>query len=313
MAKKLPKIVKEIKKFKPEPLNYSYQKGVSHSQHSIYRDCPKRWELQYKKGLKPFSSSIHTVFGTSIHEALQYYLDLVYNHSIKASEEADIIKIFEDTFREEYKKHYTKNKSQHFTTGEEMNEFYEDGVEIIKYFIKKRSKYFSKRGWFLVGCEIPLMQKSHPFYNHVLFNGFLDVVLYHEPTETFKIIDLKTSTNGWNKHAKKDEGKLNQLILYKHFFAKQFNVPSNKIEVEFLILKRKVFESNDYPTYRIQSFSPPSGKNKTNNATKALIEFINNTFDKTGYKQKEYNPTPSKWSCRFCPFLNTEHCDKGVG
>ena len=30
--------------------------------------------------------------------------------------------------------------------------------------------------------------------------GYLDVVLYHEDlTNTFKIIDIKTSTKGWNK------------------------------------------------------------------------------------------------------------------
>jgi RecB family exonuclease len=43
--------------------------------------------------------------------------------------------------------------------------------------------------------------------------GYLDVVLYHEPSNTFKIIDIKTSTKGWNKYTKKDESKQFQLVL----------------------------------------------------------------------------------------------------
>ena len=58
-------------------------------------------------------------------------------------------------------------------------------------------------------------------YNNVLYNGFLDVVMYHEPTNTFKIIDIKTSTRGWREKEKKDENKQFQLILYKHFFSEQ--------------------------------------------------------------------------------------------
>ena len=37
--------------------------------------------------------------------------------------------------------------------------------------------------------------------------GYLDIVMYHEPTNTFKIIDIKTSTKGWGSYAKKDESK----------------------------------------------------------------------------------------------------------
>ena len=68
--KKIPKIVKEIREYKHTEINYAYQKNISYSQFSMYRSCPKRWSLQYKDGLKVFTSSIHTVFGTALHEVL---------------------------------------------------------------------------------------------------------------------------------------------------------------------------------------------------------------------------------------------------
>ena len=107
-------------------------------------------------------------------------------------------KLFEEKLREEYAKQYKANNKQHFSNPVELREFYDDGVEIIREFAKKKGKYFSKRGWHLVGCETHIMLPPNENYPNVLFQGYLDVVLYHEPTQTFKIIDIKTAsiTNG---------------------------------------------------------------------------------------------------------------------
>ena len=54
----------------------------------------------------------------------------------------------------------------------------------------------------------------------------LDVVLWHEEMHRIKILDIKTSTRGWNQNKKNDKGTTNQLVLYKSWFAKQYNVQS---------------------------------------------------------------------------------------
>jgi hypothetical protein len=74
------------------------------------------------------------------------------------------------------------------------------------------------------------MVNPNPQYPNILYKGYLDVVLYHEGTNSFKILDIKTSTRGWGDKEKKDEIKQYQLILYKKFFAQQFNVPIDNIE-----------------------------------------------------------------------------------
>ena len=153
------------------------------------------------------------------------------------------------------------------------------------------------------------MVTPNKFYNNVIYQGYLDIVMYHEPTQTFKIIDIKTSTRGWNDKTKKDEDKQFQLVLYKKFFSEQFNIPIENIDVEFFIVKRKVYDHPDFIIPRIQTFKPASGKVKLNKATKSLNSFIEEVFNKQGYKDKNYTPTPSKWNCTFCPFKdNPELC-----
>jgi hypothetical protein len=139
--------------------------------------------------------------------------------------------------------------------------------------------------------------------------GYLDVVTYHEETETFKIIDIKTSTNGWNDYAKKDENKQFQLLLYKQYFSEQYGIPLDKIEIEFFILKRKVLDPDDeklmspYQAYRVQQFVPPSGKIKLSRAKNAINDFINECFNSSGkIKEADYPKSPSKWNCNFCPY-----------
>ena len=184
------------------------------------------------------------------------------------------------------------------------------GVNIIEYLKKKRSRYFSKRKTYLAGCEVPIVIAPNKRYNNVLYQGFLDVVLYNETLDEWTIIDIKTSTKGWSAKAKKDEDKQFQLILYKKFFSETFNIPLEKINIEFFIVKRKLYESEDYVIPRIQEFVPASGKVKMNKATRALDEFITKVFDQKGYAEVDHQPTPNNPNnnCNWCPFHKTHLC-----
>ena len=321
MAKKIPKIIKEIRNNPPQGVNYAYQKNISYSQMSLFRSCPHRWKLQYKDKIKVFTSSIHTVFGTAIHESIQHYLDVMFDKSGAEADRIDLEEYFQEKFIGEYQKQYKSNNETHFSSAEEMREFFEDGVGILNWFKKKRSSYFTTRkGWYLVGCEIPIVIAPNKMYNNVLYMGYLDVVLYHEPTNTFKIIDIKTSTRGWKDKDKKNEDKQFQLLLYKQFFSEQYNVPLENIEIEFFIVKRKVLDWDDenlmspHQSYRVQTFTPPSGKIKLNRAKNAINGFIQECFSSTGdIKEIEYPKSVSKWNCMYCPFKeDKENCGEGI-
>ncbi len=299
---KVPSIVKRIQSYTPQEVNYAFQKNISSSQFSIFKECPHKWELLYKDGLQQYTSTIHTVFGTAMHEALQHYITIMFEQSAAEADRFNVEEYFEERFRETYLKEYKSNSSTHFSSSVEMREFFDDGIAIINFFKKKRGQYFSKRGWFLVACELPIVIVPDNKFKNVLYKGYLDLVLYHEPTNTFKIIDFKTSTRGWNDKTKKDEGKQFQLILYKNGFSKQFDIPEDNIEVEFFILKRKIWEESEFPQSRIQEFAPPSGKIKMKKAVTALNEFIEHSFNQDGtYKDNKYPITVNE-NCKYCPF-----------
>lgn len=306
--KKAPQIVREIQENKPQEVNFAYEKNISYSQASMYWQCPKKWALQYRDGHKVYEQSIHMVFGTALHETLQMYLDTMYNESAAAADRLDLETDFENRLRDEYQKSYKKNKGEHFADAQTLREFYSDGIEIINYIQKNRGKYFSKRGWWLVGCEVPIVLAPNPRLPRVKYMGFLDVVLYNENTNKFVIIDIKTSTKGWGPKERKDKDKQFQLVLYKKFFAEQYNIPIEDIDIEFFIVRRKLWESDDYIIKRVQQFRPPSGKTTLNKATKKLDEFVDNCFNKDGHNEKNM-PALTNDKCKWCPFYKTHLCE----
>ena len=305
--KKAPQIVREIQNNKPQEVNFAYEKNISYSQLSMYSQCPKKWALQYRDGHKISEQSIHMVFGTALHETLQMYLDTIYNESGVAADGLDLETDFEIRLKGCYAKAYKQNKNEHFTDAQTLREFYSDGVEIINYIRKNRGKYFSKRGWWLVGCEVPIVIAPNPRLSRVKYMGFLDVVMYNENTNKFVIIDIKTSTKGWSPKERKDKNKQYQLVLYKKFFAEQYNVNVEDIDIEFFIVRRKLWESEDFVIKRVQQFRPPSGKTSINRATKALDEFLDNCFTKEGYSKKEM-PEIVNSNCKWCPYFKTHLC-----
>lgn len=290
----------------------SDQKNISFSQYSVHSQCPYRWYLSYAKGHYLFSASINTVFGTAIHEAIQQYLTILFNESVKESNAFDMVAKFESTFREEYMKEVANNDGQHFSTKEEMAEFYQDGVEILNQFRKKRVAYFSTKDLELLGIEIPLMVPIKTDSDTFLFQGYIDMVLRDKTDGSIFIEDFKTSTKGWRDYEKKDETKQAQLLLYKNFFAKQFEVDPEKITPRFRILKRKLYENADFPQSRIQIHEPANGKSKVHQAVQKFTNFVDECYNADATpKEKVYVKKASTNNCRFCPFNDRpDLCDK---
>ena len=238
MPKKIPKIVKEIQQNPPHEIDYSYQKNISYSQISMFKQCQRKWALHYKDKINQRDASIYLVFGIAIHEVIQDYLTIFYSKSKVKANELDLELLFQKKFIEAYEKQYKQNNKIHFSNAVEMREFFEDGVEILTFFKKKVGGYFSKRGTYLVGIELPIINTPNKMLNNLLFKGMLDIVLYHENSDTFTIIDIKTSTRGWHDKMKKNEDKQFQLILYKKYFSELYNIPLEKNNIKFFIVKR---------------------------------------------------------------------------
>lgn len=291
-------------------INYAFENTVSYSQYSTFLKCEYQWYLSYLKDLNPNKPSIYTIFGTSIHETIQHYLDLIYNNSPLEADDSEIFDIaeyFNERFRINYNIEFDKIK-QHFSSAQEMREFFEDGVSILLFLQQNRKKYFQTKKFKLLGVEVPLLYKLN---KNIYYKGFIDFVLYDEVEDRVTIFDIKTSTRGWSEGEKKDEIKISQVLLYKEYFAKQYKVDIDKIEVEYFIVKRKLYDNSKFPMSRIQSFSPSSGKIKRKKIMDGFENFLKECYDITGKPiDKQYKKIVGKKSCTYCPYNNTEHCDK---
>ena len=311
-TKKLPKEVTLVREHKLPKLATENSKSISFSQLYMFTRCPHQWYLTYLKKLAPYSASIHATFGTALHETVQNWLEVLFNKTVKEANELDLPGILLDRMKKTYKKERFLNNNTDYSTPEQLNEFHQDGLEILNFLTKKRQGYFSTKNTYLVGVEIPLL---YPLRDNVSFKGYIDLVFYNTMSESYKIIDIKTSTSGWNDYAKKDEVKVSQIILYKEFFAKQFNTDVEKIQVEYYIVRRKVPEISEFPIKRLQVFIPASGKVKRNKAVKEIDNFLQETLlpDNTFNGDKTYEKRPSKSNCAFCPFKGNKHlCPESI-
>lgn len=309
--KKTEPLVKEVweSKIKQKP---SLNKHISYSQLNTFTNCQRQWYLQYLKKLAPYQPSIHACFGSAMHETIQTWLEVLYHGKVKDAMAMDLSDLLYKNMMQSYKVNKAQSGHEHFSTPEQLTEFWLDGKHILEYLKKKRGGYFSTKSDKLAGVETLLYQEIRP---GVMFKGFIDLVFYNDVTERWTVIDIKTSTSGWNDYAKKDNSKIAQILLYKEFFSKQFDIPIDKIDVEYFIVKRRVPKDADFAAMqkRVQLFRPPSGKIKRGQALSLMNTFVTTAVDENGeYIDKEYPTSPSKWGCNFCAFKEMRICPDAV-
>ena len=306
--KKLSDIELKIKNYQPPEINHSFQRSVSYSQFSMWSSCPHKWYLTYVENKQPYQASIHTVFGTAFHETLQQYITVMYSESGATADKLDLEAIFQERFREVYSKEY-KAAGAHFSNAEEMGSFFDDGITMLTWIRKNRNRLFTIRKMRLLGIELPLLLK---IANNIYYKAFIDFALYDEDLNKVYIYDIKTSTRGWSDNEKRDDQKVAQILLYKEYFAQQFGWDVEQIEVEFFIVKRKIYEQAEYPIPRVQSFKPASGKNKRRQTIENFNTFVKDCFNEVGKPQiKSYLKNVGEKSCKWCPYKdNQELCDK---
>jgi hypothetical protein len=281
---------------------------VSFSQYSMWSSCPQQYKLNYIDKLSESSSNIHLVFGTAMHETLQEYLEKCLRIS---KSQADKLMNLNEVLKQKMRTLYLKesnNGELPICSKDELVEFLNDGNTILDYFQKKTNfnKFFSLKEDELVAIEQPLNVKIKENIN---FLGFLDLVIRNNSSGKYKIIDFKTATKGWSKYQKSDPVKNSQLLLYKKLYSEMLGVSVDMIDVEFIILKRKISENADFTIPRISRHVPANGKPSINKAWNSFVEFVDNVFDENGTYRTDitFQKKPSKL-CGWCEFYG-KYCD----
>lgn len=288
------------------------KKRVSYSQYATYIACGHRWKLDYALGFRKFDASINTCFGTAMHVAIQTYIQTLYTKGAEEADKVEVYKLFKSEFENELNKRDSDGKQIVTYTDDEYTEFVYDGEDVINAFLdtSTRIKHFPSQKYEFIGVELPLEAEIK---NNLNFVAYIDLVLRDKTTGNIKIIDFKTSFNGWNKYQKEDQTKMEQLLLYKAFYSRILQIPLEKIDVEFFILKRRLYENVSFPQSRIQQVKPAQNKPMITKAITNFVEFVDACFTESGEYKLDgtyyKNPGNAKKNCKYCAHYKTKHCD----
>lgn len=288
------------------------QNKISFSQFHMWKQCPRRWKLKYVDNIRIEGPNVAALFGTAMHEILQEYLTILYNDSVATANDLDLHAMLKEKIQLQYKELLTENNNVHFSTSKELSEYYEDGTRILTYFKKNREAIFPKKHYELIGIEVPINRIASEKNLNVKIVGFLDIVVKDTKQNKYYIYDFKTSTRGWSNYQKGDKIKISQLVLYKKFFAEEYNCNPSDIDVEYLILKRKIDEAAEYAVMkrRIQRFRPSNGTISMKQISNEIDNFVTSVFDEDGtYKKSITYPAIAGFNntnCKFCEFKDNE-------
>jgi len=285
-------------------------KPVSYSQFSMFHNCPLNWYRTYVEKIKFDKPSIEMLFGSAFHTVLQEYLTVYFNEGTIKADLLDLNRMLNENMKLEFKNSMKEGMTP-FTDKDQMVEFYIDGTSILEFIKENKREYFDRIKYELVEMEYALVVPSD-INPKVGIVGFLDIVLRERGTDKYFVRDIKTSFRGWQDNKKKDFSTKSQVLVYKKCLAKDLGVPVENIEVDFFIVKRKLWES-EFKQKPVQIFEPSSGKVSMKKFEEEFNKFIG-IFDENG-KVKDgviFNKAADKKKCTYCNFKGTEYCTRST-
>lgn len=313
---------------------------VSYSEIDNWLSCSYSHKLKHIDKLGTFTGSIHTEFGTAIHDTLEEFV----RGKTKITEE--VVIAAQTRFRNECKR-LNKEATETVPPGELIKaKDVKDFVSQMPDILGQVPKFFDDTfpGWSGFAGEMNIFEKIDGQTNKHL-KGFIDAVIQvprkirkshiikapskrsvmrlstlkgedveplaiGEEDESEKdvkvsplgekydywIIDHKTCSWGWDVAKKRDYQKQLQLILYKHFFCKMFNLNLNRVKCGFLLLKRTPKKGGD----RCELVKVSVGPVAQAKAVATMNTMLNSVM--SGRYMKNRN------SCRFCEFKDGHPC-----
>ncbi len=258
---------------------------VAYLSFSAYKDfetCGHFFKKTRIEKVSQFTGNIHTANGTALHEVLEETI----RKEVEPSDEE---------LQEHYRLLFRKLVS-------ELDEGTQPPTSEIKTFIKQGESLVvlplpalrEKYGDFeLIASEEELYEDMDYGKNIKKFKGFIDLIIKTKDGK-YIIIDWKSTTWGWDARKKTDPLYTYQLIFYKEFFAKKYNIDESMIETYFGFLKRTAKNN------RVEFFRVTSGKQKTKNALTKLRNCVLNIEKGLFIKNRT--------SCTFCPLYRTDDC-----
>ena len=224
---------------------------ISYSELKNWCHCPYYHKRINIDKIKVFDGNEYTAFGTALHSVCEHLLN---DETMPISDGS-----FTNMFRDELKKLDEQALNKQLVVS-----MVEQGKKIVPELLPALKAYFGK--YELVKTEEKLYEPMGNIEDY-LFKGYVDLVLKTEDGK-YHIIDWKTCSWGWGARKRSDKMIVYQLILYKHYFCKKYDIDPNNVETHFALLKRTAKKDI------VELFNVTSGEKRTKNALDLLYKAV---------------------------------------
>jgi len=275
---------------------------ISYSEWQLWRNtCQQRWNLDYNTPDLPrrVIYSVHFDFGTSIHEAIEIHRARKNSVDLRTALE-HFKKKFDGMFDTNFK-NYGSDKDKE----EERTFFQSAGKNILENLHKCQELAEATVVYNEHELILPIDRTDGTTVN---FKGFIDMVIKTKSKtgkDIIYIIDFKSCSWGWDQGKKQDEDVHAQLLLYKHFFCKKFDLEPTCVRCAFVLLKKKPAKGAPVVEFFPVSAGPVAVQRALNNLNSDLTSIDERMRMKDFIKNRnmcidKYNNT--------CPYYNSTHC-----
>ncbi len=275
-------------------------KHISYSEWRNWHICPHYHKLTYIDKVTQFEGNIFTAFGKALHTVCEFTLTSPKEYR----EPGAIDALVKAQFLKELKA-LPESEQQRAKRDFKLKEWLVNGLEIVPDLYRCLTEKFGKLGedWEVLRAEEQLYVPITEFTEaEKKFKGFIDLVVYSKKDEKIHLIDWKTCSWGWKREKKNDKIMAYQLVFYKHFYARKYEVDPKDVDCHFVLLKRTAKAGKKAEFVRVTA-----AKKRTTDALNALTKALHN-INKKNYIKNRIACTNCKDRFGTCEFYQTEYC-----
>ena len=275
-------------------------KHISYSEWKNWHICPHYHKLTYIDKVTQFQGNIFTAFGKALHTVCEFTL----TSPEKYREAGAIEELVKEQFLKELKA-LPEEEQQRAKRDFKLKEWLVSGLEIVPDLYRCLTEKFGKLGedWEVLAAEEQLYEPITEFTEaEKNFKGFIDLVVMSKKDKKVHLIDWKTCSWGWKREKKSDTILAYQLVFYKHFWARKYDVDPKDVDCHFVLLKRTAKAGKKAEFVRVTA-----AKKRTTTALNALTKALHN-INKQNYIKNRAACTNCKDRFGTCEFYQTEYC-----
>jgi putative RecB family exonuclease len=244
---------------------------LSYSAISTYRSCPLSYMFRYVVGLTERTVSSSLVFGSAIHQGIEYF----FNELMSGGEPPPV-----EALLGEYDRHWesVEPSDVKFGKGEDRDSL---GTLAQRMFAAFKASDFARPAGRILGVEEELRASIVPGCPELL--GRLDLIA--ETNEAVVVSDLKTSRSRWSSNQVEESSE--QLLLY-HELVKTF-IPTKRVHLHFAVLTKA--NKPDLDLIEVPVIQQRIDR------TKLVVERVWRAI-----QAEVFYPAPSAMQCSTCSF-----------